>query len=467
MAEQLTRQDVIDIITEYEETYGSALGDGMVHELTQQELTDENLRVLTIPGMRPDTQEWVQTSMKNMMRPINNAVSDLNTLKTETANARDGANQATNNANNAASEARAAITGAENVNATLVGMTVTVTDRNGVPTSVNIGFEIAPEHVYPSYNAMKDDAANVLKGQFCMIATTDPKSPDNAQLWSRNSSAATSEHPFTFLSDLDQAATSAFADWLDNYKPVIEADHTRAENDHSTASTDHGLATGDHSTAMQDHTTAEGDHATAGQDHRTATEDHTYAAGDHITAGQDHSRAESDHQTAGQDHSIATQDHTTADRDHTTATTDHRIASQDHSDAETAILFATTQGNRAKAFNDHPWEIRDDGFIWVWDETHDNGDGTYGAMIKTNKMIINFDDLTPEQQAAMVQEFLSRLTFDETPTPDSPNPVTSRGIRAALDQKQDNLTFASDQLCIDAAAEISFVPVTVEEPSGE
>lgn len=108
MAEQLTRQDVIDIITEYEEMYGSALGDGMVHELTQQELTDDNLRVLTIPGMRPDTQEWVQTSMKNMMRPINNAVSDLNTLKTETANARDGANLATTNANNAASEARAA-----------------------------------------------------------------------------------------------------------------------------------------------------------------------------------------------------------------------------------------------------------------------------------------------------------------------------------------------------------------------
>ena len=154
-------------------------------------------------------------------------------------------------------------------------MTVTVTDRNGQSRSQNIGFEITEDHVYPSVAAMQADAANVLPGKFCMIATTDKTSEDNAQLWTRNTNAATSEKPFTFLSDLDQAATSAFADWMENYKPVIESDHTRAEQDHSTAGQDHATAQSDHSTADADHTRAEQDHSTAGQDHTTAQGDHT------------------------------------------------------------------------------------------------------------------------------------------------------------------------------------------------
>lgn len=214
MAEQLTRQDVIDIITEYEQQYGSTIGDGTVHELTQAELTDENLRVLTIPGMRPDTEEWVQTSMRNMMQPITHAVSDLSTLKTETNAAKEGANQAASNANTAAG-------GAANVNAVLVGMIVTVTDRNGVSRSSNIGFNIAPENVYGSKAAMLADAANVLAGKFCIIATTDPTDPDNATLWIRNNQPATAEDPYTFLSDLDQAATDVWEDWNTNLRQQI------------------------------------------------------------------------------------------------------------------------------------------------------------------------------------------------------------------------------------------------------
>ena len=126
----------------------------------------------------------------------------------------------------------AATTAATNVNADLTGMTVTITNRQGISKSVNIGFEILQEHVYPSVDAMNADAANVRAGQFCMIATTDPTSTENAQLWSRNSSASTSEHPYTFLSDLDQASSAAWADWMENYKPTIEGDHTRAEQDH-------------------------------------------------------------------------------------------------------------------------------------------------------------------------------------------------------------------------------------------
>lgn len=218
-----TKQDIFDIITEYLETYGSAIGSGAVRELSQSELTDETLRILTIPSMLPSTEEWVQTSLHNMMQPITNAVSDLNTLKSQTIQAKDAANAAATRVDDAIEDAEEATDHAENVNATLVGMTVTVTDRNGQSRAVNIGFEIAPEHVYASKNAMKADAANVLAGQFCMIATTDPTDPDNATLWSRNNQPSTVAEPYTFLSDLDQASTSAWADWMNNQKPLIIA----------------------------------------------------------------------------------------------------------------------------------------------------------------------------------------------------------------------------------------------------
>ena len=177
----------------------------------------------------------------------------------------------------------AATTGALNVNAELNGMTVRITNRQGVSREVNIGFEILAENVYPSVEAMIADAANVRAGRFCMIATTDPTSEDNAQLWSRNSSAATSAHPFTFLSDLDQASTAAFADWLNNYKPVIESDHSRAESDHSRAESDHSRAETDHSTATGDHNQATGDHNQAGQDHSQYQQDHQTSASQQTT----------------------------------------------------------------------------------------------------------------------------------------------------------------------------------------
>ena len=234
------------------------------------------------------------------------------------------------------------VAGAENIDAQLEGMTVTITNRQGTARSVNIGFEITEDHVYASKAAMRADAANVRAGEFCMIANNDPDDEDNATLWSRNSLPANvqdPQFPFTFLSDLDQASAAAWADWLENKKPEIEA-------------------------AVE-----------------TAASDHTRAEGDHTTAGTDHSRAESD-----------------------------------HTQAATDSAYARAQGDRAKAFNDHPWEIGGDGYIYVWDETHENPDGTTGAMVKTNKMIINFDDLTEEQRQQMAQDFYDTLVFasDET-----------------------------------------------------
>lgn len=70
----------------------------------------------------------------------------------------------------------------------------------------------------------------------------------------------------------------------------------------------------------------------------------------------------------------------------------------------TATNAANTQANRAKAYNDHPWEIGDDGYIYVWDETTQ-------AMVKTNKMIIDFNDLTEAQKQAMIDEFYQTLVF--------------------------------------------------------
>lgn len=176
---------------------------------------------------------------------------------------------ATNNANSATSAAQAATTGAEKVNAVLTGSTVTITNRNGISTSVNIGFEIYT--TYTSVAAMNADAANVPSGKFVIIATNDPTDPDNAKLYAKNSQGS-----FTFLSDLDQASSAAWADWLENLKPQIEGaiatagqDHTRAESDHTIATQDHTTAGTDHTTATQDHTTATGDHNNYTSDRQT------------------------------------------------------------------------------------------------------------------------------------------------------------------------------------------------------
>ena len=133
------------------------------------------------------------------------------------------AQTATTNANTAATAAQGATAGAENVNAGLQGFTVTITDRNGVSRSVDIGFEIY--RTYPSVAAMNADAANVPQGKFVIIATTDKTSEDNAKMYCKNSQGS-----FTFLCDLDQASSEAWADWLTNMKPAIQQATTDANS---------------------------------------------------------------------------------------------------------------------------------------------------------------------------------------------------------------------------------------------
>lgn len=312
---------------------------------------------------------------------------------------------------------------ASNVNAQINGLTVTITDRNGASVSVDIGFEMFK--TYTSVAAMNADAANVPQGKFVIIATEDATSTDNARLYCKNSQGG-----FTFLSDLDQASSAAWADWLDNMKPLIESDHSRAGIDHTTASADHTTAVSDHTTADSDHTTAQADHSTAqadhdvaetdhgvaATDHTTATNDHTQAVSDHTTASSDHTRAESDHSTASTDHTTASSDHTTALSDHGIATSDHTQAGNDHTRAENdhdaavlATQYAQTQGDRAKDYNDNPWSIGNDGYIYVWNETSQQ-------MVRTNKVIIDFDDLTTEQKQSMAQAFYDTLVIASTQT---------------------------------------------------
>ena len=72
--------------------------------------------------------------------------------------------------------------------------------------------------------------------------------------------------------------------------------------------------------------------------------------------------------------------------------------------ANEKAALAATEAQRAKGYNDHPWEIGDDGFIYVWNET-------YQSVVKTNKMILEFNDLTEQQKQSLIDEFYATLTF--------------------------------------------------------
>ena len=200
---------------------------------------------------------------------VEEATSDLETLKQDTTTAKDAALTAT--------------TYAERVNANLNGFTVTITDRNGTSRSVDIGFEIY--RTYTSVAAMNADAANVPQGKFVVIATTSPTDPDNAKMYCKNSQGS-----FTFLSDLDQASAAAWSEWLNTMKPQIEAAITQAASDHTRANTDHSTASTDHTTASTDHSTAQSDHTTATSDHATSTEKANYAQlqGDYAKEWNEH-----------------------------------------------------------------------------------------------------------------------------------------------------------------------------------
>lgn len=77
------------------------------------------------------------------------------------------------------------------------------------------------------------------------------------------------------------------------------------------------------------------------------------------------------------------------------ADSDHDRAEADHERAEAATEAAGTQAARAKGYNDHPWEIRGDGYIYVWDEAS-------GQMVRTNRMILSWADLTAAERQSII-----------------------------------------------------------------
>lgn len=184
-------------------------------------------------GVRSIWNTWFGTSDQEGVRKtwgdwFTERSTEWGTLKID-------AQTATTRANNAASSAEGATAGAENVNAGIQGFTVTITDRNGVSRSVDIGFDIY--RTYPSVAAMNADAANVPQGKFVIIATTDKTSEDNAKMYCKNSQGS-----FSFLCDLDQASSAAWADWLNNMKPAIEQATTDANNAAANANNKAALA---------------------------------------------------------------------------------------------------------------------------------------------------------------------------------------------------------------------------------
>lgn len=381
----MTKEEVIAIIIEFLEAYGSQVGSQKVRDLTLAEMTDENLSALIIPSTVPSTGEWVQTTLKTMMRPITNSVRDLETLKSDTINA-------TNAANNAA-------TGASNVNATLVNMTVTVTDRNGQSTSVNIGFEIYRR--YGSVALMNADAANVPEGKFVIIATQDPTSEENARLYVRNEYEATDTEndPFNFLSDLDQASSAAWADWLENMKPLIVAAINHAEN------------------VVVEWQGQDGNGGIKKQAQDAINTANT-AATNVLTEWQ------------GAD-----------------GTGGIKKQAQDAiSNATTQANYAKTQGDYSKEWNEHPPYIGngvngDQDYWYVW-MNH-----AYVKSVYAKGDDLHWDEMSEQEKENLARRVLEVIGFDGVPTQGSGNAVTSDGLYKEFAKKQDKITVASIATC--------------------
>ena len=347
--------------------------------------------------------------------------------------------------------AAASTTEADNVDVEIAGMTVTVTNRHGQSTSVNIGFEIY--NTYSSVAAMEADAPNVPTGKFVMIATEDPTSPENARLYGKNSQGS-----FTFLSDLDQASSSAWADWLNNMKPLIEtaiaqasSDHTRSEADHSTASSDHSTAVADHQTASADHSVAVSDHTQALSDTQTASDDHAASVQATANANEKAALANEKATLANQKASLADEKATLADTkaglandaaelantkagladDAATlantkaALADEKagLADEKATLANTKAVYAGEQGDYAKNMAEHPAYIADGttgdlNYWYVWDYTtqqyvrsaYAKGDDLDWSTITQEEMERLIDSIKEDLVVASVSEAVQAVS---------------------------------------------------------
>ena len=66
---------------------------------------------------------------------------------------------------------------------------------------------------------------------------------------------------------------------------------------------------------------------------------------------------------------------------------------------------AKEQGDRCEVLNDHPQEIRSDGYIWAWNETTEQMENTGRRVVAT----LDISSLTPEQQQELIDMFVLDL----------------------------------------------------------
>lgn len=59
-----------DLLVEYLAQNGASIESGNVHELTGSELSNANLRKLTIPSIMTDTNQWAYASLGSMIDAI-------------------------------------------------------------------------------------------------------------------------------------------------------------------------------------------------------------------------------------------------------------------------------------------------------------------------------------------------------------------------------------------------------------
>jgi len=220
---ELTRQDVFEIITDWFEQYGSAVGTDSVHELTAEELENiENIRILTIPGMVPpkdgEKERWVQTNFVHILRPINQAIENLGTAEQDAEDAAGAANEAADRVDASIEAAENATAAASKVNAVLStqlgAVLLSVTNRNGETVTKEVGWRICK--TYPSIAAMSADSDNVEEGRFVLISAVkvDPETGEPVVDSNNNVVVDTENHEtgmtfvknsnggFTFITDL-------------------------------------------------------------------------------------------------------------------------------------------------------------------------------------------------------------------------------------------------------------------------
>lgn len=433
----------------------------------------------TVGGVQ---QQWVTLA---------DAVRLATQLANEKAQLADGkatqAQTAADKANQAAQRVETAVEAAGNVDAELDGMTVTITNRQGQSKQTNIGFEIY--NTYGSVAEMQADADNVPKGKFVTIATIDPTSEENARLYSKNSAGG-----FSFLCDLDQAASHAWADWLENHKQQIQqaTDHANEQGDYAKEQGDYAKEQGNYAKGIYD-TVRQWFNGTDNNGFKATSENwlstiqQTWESwfSDSLSTGvrkiwedfytlvtttfaswktQEQGRVDAEsarvkaetqrdtnEQTRQQQETARQQAETergtneqARQQAETQRNTNEQTRQQQEearqtataraiSNAETATDHANSQARYAENVADHPSYIADGSE----DKPGDVGyvyQWNYAAQqyVRGKRIALDWNSMSQDEKDALAAEVLAKISFDDEPTPGSNRAVRSSGIYQAI-----------------------------------